>query len=99
MLTKLISVTRPFAKAIKCLESSHSTPGDIFLFWTAVTASVKQVLEEPGSGFTQADCDSIRGIVNFRYKQLIDEGPSDVYISCFYLDPRKSCIPATISIN
>ncbi|KZT11747.1 uncharacterized protein LAESUDRAFT_640794 [Laetiporus sulphureus 93-53] len=31
-LTRFIALTSPFAKAIKCLESSHSTIADVYLF-------------------------------------------------------------------
>lgn len=96
-LTRLVSVTLPIAKAIKCLESSHSTPSDIFIFWVAVTASIKKVLDDGTitGEYEASECDQIRAIVNYRYKQLLESGPTDVYISTFYLDPRAlnySCL-------
>ncbi|KAG0701297.1 ribonuclease H-like domain-containing protein [Suillus ampliporus] len=43
-------VLAPIAKAITCLESTHSTVSDVYLFWLAVTATIHQIITEDITG-------------------------------------------------
>jgi hypothetical protein len=44
-LEQLLLVIGPIAKSIKCLESSHSTVADVYLFWLAIVASLEDLIE------------------------------------------------------
>ncbi|KII82917.1 hypothetical protein PLICRDRAFT_120092 [Plicaturopsis crispa FD-325 SS-3] len=87
-LTQLISILKPIAKSIACIESSMTTPADVYLFWLAILGSAKRLLDDPEAGFSSENAGQIRAILNTRFREQIEEGPSDCYISAFYLDPR-----------
>jgi hypothetical protein len=87
-LKRLIKVLTPFAKAIACLESSQSNPADVYLFWLAILASLKRLFDDDTAGFSVSEAGQIRAIANARFRELLQEGPDDCYISAFYLDPR-----------
>lgn len=87
-LQRLIKVLTPFAKTIACLESSQSNPADVYLFWLAILSSLKHILEDKSSGFTTSEAGQIRAIANARFREVLQEGPDDCYISAFYLDCR-----------
>ncbi|KAF8597429.1 hypothetical protein BDV93DRAFT_513341 [Ceratobasidium sp. AG-I] len=42
---QLEKLTEPFAKAIKCLESGHSNPSNVFIFYMAVMATLRQLVD------------------------------------------------------
>jgi hypothetical protein len=89
-LTQLIKVLTPFAKAIACLESSQSNPADVYLFWLAIMSTLKRLFEDETNGIDESDASQIRAIAVTRFRQLLEEGPDDCYISAFYLDPSGS---------
>lgn len=88
-LTRICSVLGPIAKAIKCLESSHSTPGDVYLFWLAITAHLEQLFTDASSILSAQTKESIRAIINKRFNQMINHAPTDIYITTFFLDPSE----------
>jgi hypothetical protein len=89
-LSKLIEVIGPFAKAIQCLESTHSTPADVFLFWLAIIAQLDQLFRDSKFQLPNDVKEQIRAITNRRYDGMINTGPTDVYFTAFFLDPRMS---------
>ena len=89
-LKRLIKVLTPFAKTIACLESSQSNPADVYLFWLAILASLKCLFDDDTSGFSISEAGEIRAIANARFRELLEEGPDDCYISAFYLNPSMS---------
>lgn len=94
------SVLAPLARAIKALEATNTTAGDVFLFWIALAASLDNLLSKPEdvTGISTTLASKVRGIINKRYSSFIDEAPSDVYFNAFYLDPRTSlCLETTRS--
>ncbi|KAJ7877235.1 hypothetical protein B0H14DRAFT_2269476, partial [Mycena olivaceomarginata] len=93
-LTRLGAVLMPFARAIQCLESKDTTPADVYLYWLAVVAQLKDLLAkddlagELKSRYTNTVKELIRSIANYRFSQLIeDEQSSNVYFTAFVLDP------------
>ncbi|KAF7310297.1 DUF659 domain-containing protein [Mycena indigotica] len=84
-LKQLISVLEPIARAIKCLESSHTTVGDVWKFYVAITAVLKTVFEENVVGIPVSVQQEIRGAVNARVEQML--GCNSVYLTGFFLDP------------
>jgi hypothetical protein len=87
-LSKLIEVIGPFAKSIQCLESTHSTPADVFLFWLAIMAQLDQLFRDSKFQLPNDVKEQIRAITNRRYDGMINNGPTDVYFAAFFLDPR-----------
>src|SRR5436190_5155818 len=87
-LVKLLEVIGPIAKAIKCLESTHSTPADVYLFWLAVMAQLEEVFCENKVPLPADVKAKIRAVLNRRFDGMINNAPTDVYLSAFFLDPR-----------
>lgn len=87
-LKRLIKVLKPFAKTIASLESSQANPADVYLFWLAILANLKRVLDSGDTGFSAGEAGQIRAVANEPFRELLQEGPTDCYISVFYLDPR-----------
>jgi hypothetical protein len=95
-LREMVMILAPIAKTIKCLESTHSTVSDVFVFWLAITASIHDTLASLKDGLPNAVKESIRAAVNYRFKQMVGDAAGsmrpkaeDVYITGFVLDPRK----------
>ena len=89
-LTKLLDVIAPFAKSIKCLESSHSTAADVYLFWLAIMAHLEDLFRKTPYTLPNHVKEQIRAISNRRFDGMINHAPTDVYIAAFFLDPSKS---------
>ncbi|KAJ7727478.1 hypothetical protein B0H16DRAFT_1331541, partial [Mycena metata] len=96
-LTRLGAVLMPFARAIQCLESKDTTPADVYLYWLAVVAQLKDLIAKDDaaaqskSKYVTTVKELIRGIANFRFTQLIQSAQSsDVYFTAFVLDPGVS---------
>ncbi|KAH9970487.1 ribonuclease H-like domain-containing protein, partial [Lactifluus volemus] len=86
-LTKLIAVIGPFAKAIQCLESPHTNPADVYLYWLAIVSQLTHLFSHNRVGLSAATMEDIRAITNKRFDQMINKSPNDVYITAFFLNP------------
>lgn len=92
-LTRLINVLEPIAKSLTCLESTHSTLADVYIYWLAASAELQQIFTSSDrGGFDKDTIERIIGISNFRFNQMINDAPEDAYITSFVLDPRKYII-------
>ncbi|KAJ7571875.1 hypothetical protein C8J56DRAFT_1086552 [Mycena floridula] len=81
-------VLEPIAKSITCLEASHSTVADVFLFWLAIAAAYNDLLDNNTAKLPVEVAERIRRLVNYRFDQSIHYGPSDMFVAGFFLDPR-----------
>ena len=86
-LQHLVLFLAPVAKLIKCLESSHSTIADVYLFWLAVTGNINDLLNRVCLE-TQIK-EKIWLAVNSRFNQMVNNAPSDVFLTGFILDPSE----------
>jgi hypothetical protein len=98
-LERLCNVLSPIAKAVQCLESSHSTAGDVFLFFLAIASSYKEFLSAGAQGLSIKDQESIRKSINYRFRQQIDNNACDIYFASFILDPRLSSFILCFSVT
>ena len=64
---------------------------DVFVFWLAVMASFESLLTSQRLGHDLQACDkeTIRKILNFRFKQMILNNPSDIFVPGFVLHPSE----------
>lgn len=85
----LTTVLGPLAKAIKCLESAHITPGDVYLYWLAILSQLESVFSERKISLDTGVMEDIRQILNRRFSELMDGEKGNIYISAFVLDPSK----------
>ena len=99
-LEQLVAVLEPIARAVKCLESSHSTPADVYLFWLAILATLEELFEKNddpvvGVRLLQSVINDIRNIVNMRWRESTEDGNKGnanggaVYVSALFLNARK----------
>lgn len=88
-LQQLCAILTPIAHSIKCLESTQSTAADVYLFWLAIMATLNEVFRVNEIGLSATVTQQIRGIVNFRYSEMIDGPGKEVYLVAFFLDPRE----------
>ncbi|RXW11937.1 hypothetical protein EST38_g13918 [Candolleomyces aberdarensis] len=84
-LSQLVSVGQPLARAIECLEAASTNPADVFLYWIAVTAKVKDVLST--CRIPNEVCQQVRKIVNRRWKEFFVERPTNVHLCALYRHP------------
>lgn len=87
-LEQLLLVIGPIAKSIKCLESSHSTVADVYLFWLAIMASLEDLIENDKLALSMPVIEKIRRLCNWRFNKMINDSPSDIFITGFFLVPR-----------
>ncbi|KAL6306093.1 hypothetical protein BKA93DRAFT_701604, partial [Sparassis latifolia] len=70
-LTKLLAVTLPFARAIKCIQSTQFTAADAYLFWQAVTSQLEYLFQQNRLRLTVKTMVTIRRITNRRFHEMI----------------------------
>lgn len=91
-LTQLAAVLEPFARSIKCLESSHSTLSDVYLFWLAILARFREIADNnqslSGVGLPSLVIEDIHSILNGRHAEMFQTQSGQVYSAAFFLDIR-----------
>ncbi|QRW16066.1 hypothetical protein RhiXN_04067 [Rhizoctonia solani] len=91
-LRQLCAILEPFARSIKCLESSHSTPADVYLFWLATIARLHELFKNNstinGVGLPKLVMEDITGIVNSRHQEMFQSVSGPIYLASFFLDIR-----------
>ncbi|KAF9501095.1 hypothetical protein BDN71DRAFT_1479683 [Pleurotus eryngii] len=86
-LQQFLSITEPLVKSITYLESTHATPADVYLFWLAIMAHMNNILkseiEVPNSV-----AEKIQHLCNNQFSQSINNGPSNIFVTAFFLNPQ-----------
>lgn len=88
-LRQLLAVLLPFAKSLKCLESSIIHPGHVYLFWLAAIATVQDIFDRNEETLEIPD-DVIRQIVHIidtRFEAMCEGPENAVYKTALFLDP------------
>lgn len=88
-LQELVDILAPMAKSITCLESTHSTVSDVYVFWLACMAGVYDAISSNSGSMDLSDKDTIREAAQARWLQMIDRAPCDIYFAGFMLNPRR----------
>ncbi|KZP05715.1 hypothetical protein FIBSPDRAFT_691005, partial [Athelia psychrophila] len=86
-LAKLAAVFGPYAKAIQCLESPHTTCSDVYLYWLAIVSQISHLLKGNTVTLREETKAELCSITNTRFNQMINKAPNDPYITAFYLHP------------
>lgn len=84
-----IAVTEPIARSIECIEAVRSNPCDVFVFWAACVAMIREALTDEDLEIPPEVCAQIRLIVNSRWREMFKD--NDLYLTAFYLNPCKFC--------
>ena len=71
-LTKLIAVIGPFVKAIQCLNSPHTNPADVYLYWLAIVSQLAHFFSHNHVGLSAETMEDIWAItkINVSIKWL-----------------------------
>ncbi|KAH9910980.1 uncharacterized protein B0H18DRAFT_893769, partial [Fomitopsis serialis] len=85
-LNQLLSVGLPYAKTIVCLESTQMTIADVFIYWCGIAVSSKQVLAQRASGIPDIVKGELRAILNTRWVEMFEDGPTNAHLSAVYLN-------------
>jgi hypothetical protein len=98
ILVQYITIVAPLARALWSLESSQANAADVFIFWLAIAATLNELFSRPSSvtGINRTVIRTVTSIINKRYKAFIDESPSDIYFTAFFLDPRKQLLSVSM---
>ncbi|KAG8744291.1 hypothetical protein FRC12_014824 [Ceratobasidium sp. 428] len=88
MLTELVNILEPFARALVCLESAQSTLADVYFFWLSALASLNQYFLSNHSQLTTAEKERILRLASNRFNEAINDAPTDCYLTAFFVDPR-----------
>ncbi len=92
MLGHLTKVGTPGLKALTCIESNEANAADIFLFWHAMVAAMKNVISDVANEYPTDVQEQIIGILNSRHQQVFVDGnlssSATLYLAAVYLDPR-----------
>ncbi|KAI0327039.1 hypothetical protein GY45DRAFT_1257848 [Cubamyces sp. BRFM 1775] len=88
-LRRYVSIIEPIARAIKSLEATDATAANVFVFWHSIAAELRNLLARPESetSIPRSLAEKIIGIINRRFKEVIDQALSDVYFTTFFLHP------------
>jgi hypothetical protein len=93
LLRQEMALLEPFARSVKCLESSASTPADVCLFWLASQATLNDLFTDSDKRgelmLVEETISDVREIVNGRFAEMIQGPDRRMYISTLFLDPRK----------
>jgi hypothetical protein len=82
----------PLIHSLWSLEAAHANAADIFIFWLAIAATLKDLLNQDvnKTGIPRSLANQVTEIYNKRYEEFFKT--HDIYFVAFLLDPRTSII-------
>ena len=88
VLLQYVQIVEPLIRSLWALEASHATASDVFIFFTACAAALKELLERnpEATGIPRTLAKTIVDKFNDRYNELF---ANDIYFCAFALDPRR----------
>ncbi|THV03439.1 hypothetical protein K435DRAFT_914113, partial [Dendrothele bispora CBS 962.96] len=90
-MDQYLTIVGPFARSLWSLESTLANAADVYVFWLAIASTLKDIFASPDmkTRFSIGEdlIHSVIRVVNKRYKDFIDDSPTDIYFSAFYMDP------------
>jgi len=88
-MLQYILVIAPFICSLWALEAAQANASDVFIFWLAMGATLKSVIDSSETGIPDAAAKKVTTIFNRRYKEFF--ATNEIYFVAFMLDPR-TCI-------
>lgn len=88
-LLQYTTIGEPICRSLWSLEASDANASDVFVFFTAIRASLKELFaKDPDeTGIPAALANKIVNIFNDRYDEFFFH--SEIYFTAFVLDPCK----------
>ncbi|KAI0696513.1 hypothetical protein BC835DRAFT_1305576 [Cytidiella melzeri] len=68
-----------------CIEAASANASDVFVFWMACVASIKDALENVDLEIPSPVCEEIRGIINVQWREVFND--NHIYLAAFRLNP------------
>ncbi|KAG8686955.1 hypothetical protein FRC09_013822 [Ceratobasidium sp. 395] len=100
MLTELVNILEPIARALLCLESTESTLGDVYFFWLAALAVLnRHFASRNNTLLTLQDMSRLQAKIYYRFNEAMNEAPTDTYVTAFFLDPRYRTASIYLDMN
>ncbi|KAG8706755.1 hypothetical protein FRC09_002240 [Ceratobasidium sp. 395] len=87
-LHQLEKLLEPIAKAIQCLESGHSNPSDVMLFYLAVCATLRQYVDSDELGLPTDLLERAQASVCARFRSMVLATGQEVYLATFFVHPK-----------
>ncbi|KAH7313222.1 ribonuclease H-like domain-containing protein [Rhizoctonia solani] len=93
-LQQLHAILRPLARSVVCLESSASTPGDIYYLWISIQSALCRIFTQSsqlgGLHLPESLISDIYMILNSRFAEVLDGSGNDgnVYLATSMPDFR-----------
>ena len=89
-LQKYVDIVNPLARSLWSLESLQANAADVYIFWIAIIATLKDLFSQnkKQTFIGKVLARKVTAIINTRYKAFIDNSPTDIYFTAFFLDPR-----------
>jgi hypothetical protein len=97
-LATYTSIMAPIARSIKALEGRAANAADVYIFWLAIAATLQKLFLQD-KDINKEVTRKVTTIVNRRYKEFIDNSPTDIYFAAFFLDPHESQCTARNEAN
>lgn len=86
-MLKYLAVTTPFARAIQSLEAADVTVSDVLIYWLGIMSRLEYIFASDRVRLSANTVAEIRAIANQRFNEMINEGPTDIYVTALFLDP------------
>jgi hypothetical protein len=75
-LSQFVALGTPFAKAVTCLESTHSTAGDVYLIWCGIGAELQELFDATRFNIPKTVKEEVMAIFNRRFQQIFVPTPT-----------------------
>jgi hypothetical protein len=87
-LLQYVNIVAPVIRSLWSLEVAHANASDVFVFWLAIAATLKDLFSKglEKTGIANSLANQITAIYNKRYKEFFT---NEVYFTAFALDPRQ----------
>ena len=88
-LQKYVDIVNPLARSLWSLESLQANAADVYIFWIAIIVTLKDLFSQnkKETFIGKVLARKVMAIINTRYKAFIDNSPTDIYFTAFFLDP------------
>ena len=98
MLLQYINIVAPIIRSLWSLEAAHANASDVFIFWLAAAATLKDLFSKGSekTGITDLLAREVMGIFNKRYKEFF---ANKIYFVAFTLDPREFHVMISTSFS
>ena len=88
ILLQYINIVAPIIRSLWSLEAAHANASDVFVFWLAIAATLKDLFSKgsENTGIANSLAREITAIFNKRYNEFFT---NEVYFVAFALHPRE----------